>query len=103
MKPLQRIPNTSEAYTGSTPEGKQFLFEKETQYRTADGNILVAVHWRGHLLLWDTEEDRPRPISVYRDEPLEILGEADQLDLSEKYLHKRMFERERAMGRRIYG
>lgn len=89
-----------EAYKGIDPEGREFIYSKGRQFMTEDGKEWITVQWRGHLMVWDLDEGRPRPLALIRDQPVK---EVHEVQLSEKYIFKMISDRERKMGRRIYG
>lgn len=98
------LDNTSHnRYNLNGPDAAEpLLAVKGNQYVHPDGRILIGVAWRGDLLLWDTREQRPRPISVFRDQGVTELDKEKHLLLTEKYIQAQIAERERKMGMRIY-
>lgn len=84
-------------------EGMPELLAREgLQYKTKEGVILIGVAWRGDLLMWDTKEERARPVTVYKGQDVIPLKPEEYLDIPEGYIHKKILEREQKMGMRIY-
>lgn len=90
-------------YNLNGPDSEMLLVTRNKQYILPNGQILVGFPWRGHMLLFDVKEDRPRPISAFRGCGAKPLAEDKYIKITEEYMQAKTFEREEQMNRRIYG